>query len=78
VLCCAVTTALCAAATSGLESASYAKSDALANQMGLFLQKTNIIRDYLVSIGPGLGGAFLTVCEVCGGVVVARDGDCAQ
>lgn len=38
-----------AAATSGLESPSYAKADNLANQMGLFLQKTNIIRDYLVS-----------------------------
>jgi hypothetical protein len=49
--------ALCSAATSGLESASYAKADALANQMGLFLQKTNIIRDYLVSSGPGLLGA---------------------
>lgn len=36
-------------ATSGLESASYACADTLANHMGLFLQKTNIIRDYLVS-----------------------------
>lgn len=37
-----------AAASSGLESAQYARSDSLANHMGLFLQKTNIIRDYLV------------------------------
>lgn len=39
-----------AAATSGLEAANFAKADNLANQMGLFLQKTNIIRDYLVSL----------------------------
>lgn len=39
-----------AAATSGLEAPSFAKADNLANQMGLFLQKTNIIRDYLVSL----------------------------
>eukprot|EP00882_Tetradesmus_deserticola_P017709 GHRQ01018980.1.p1 GENE.GHRQ01018980.1~~GHRQ01018980.1.p1 ORF type:complete len:181 (+),score=42.56 GHRQ01018980.1:52-543(+) len=36
-------------ASSGLESASYARADVLSNHMGLFLQKTNIIRDYLVS-----------------------------
>jgi hypothetical protein len=43
-----------AAATSGLEAPSFAKADNLANQMGLFLQKTNIIRDYLVSVMLGL------------------------
>jgi farnesyl-diphosphate farnesyltransferase len=32
---------------SGLEAPEVAKSEALANSMGLFLQKTNIIRDYL-------------------------------
>jgi phytoene/squalene synthetase len=37
-----------AAASSGLESASYARAEVLSNHMGLFLQKTNIIRDYLV------------------------------
>jgi hypothetical protein len=47
-----------AAASSGLESASYARADALSNHMGLFLQKTNIIRDYLVRNCWG-GGAQL-------------------
>lgn len=33
----------------GLESKAFMKTeDGLANEMGLFLQKTNIIRDYLV------------------------------
>jgi hypothetical protein len=45
-----------AAASSGLESASYARADALSNHMGLFLQKTNIIRDYLVRDRWGGGG----------------------
>lgn len=34
-------------AATGLEDPSVAKEEALANHMGLFLQKTNIIRDYL-------------------------------
>lgn len=37
-------------ASSGLEAASVAGAEALANHMGLFLQKTNIIRDYLEDI----------------------------
>ncbi|KAF6264647.1 farnesyl-diphosphate farnesyltransferase [Scenedesmus sp. NREL 46B-D3] len=37
-------------ASSGLESASYARADVQSNHMGLFLQKTNIIRDYLEDI----------------------------
>ena len=37
-------------ASSGLEAASVAGVEALANHMGLFLQKTNIIRDYLEDI----------------------------
>ncbi|WIA33097.1 hypothetical protein OEZ86_006251 [Tetradesmus obliquus] len=37
-------------ASSGLESASYARAEVLSNHMGLFLQKTNIIRDYLEDI----------------------------
>lgn len=36
------------AASSGLESAQFARAEVLSNHMGLFLQKTNIIRDYLV------------------------------
>ncbi|PNH09521.1 Squalene synthase [Tetrabaena socialis] len=36
-------------ASSGLESDAMAGQEDLANHMGLFLQKTNIIRDYLVS-----------------------------
>ena len=35
-------------ASSGCESADIATATDLANQMGLFLQKTNIVRDYLV------------------------------
>jgi hypothetical protein len=35
-------------ASSGLESEEFAAAESLANHMGLFLQKTNIIRDYLV------------------------------
>lgn len=37
-------------ASSGLEDKSFADAEALANNMGLFLQKTNIIRDYLEDI----------------------------
>ncbi|KAK9826814.1 hypothetical protein WJX81_003825 [Elliptochloris bilobata] len=37
-------------ATSGLEAAEVADAEALANNMGLFLQKINIIRDYLEDI----------------------------
>ncbi|KAK9822619.1 hypothetical protein WJX74_010934 [Apatococcus lobatus] len=37
-------------AASGLESEQYAAADELSNHMGLFLQKTNIIRDYLEDI----------------------------
>jgi len=35
---------------SGLEDPSFATSEKLSNSMGLFLQKTNIIRDYLEDI----------------------------
>lgn len=37
-------------ASSGLEDESFFDAEALANNMGLFLQKTNIIRDYLEDI----------------------------
>ena len=37
-------------ASSGLESNEFFKLDDMANDMGLFLQKTNIIRDYLEDI----------------------------
>ncbi|KIZ04121.1 farnesyl-diphosphatefarnesyltransferase [Monoraphidium neglectum] len=40
-------------ASSGLESDYFAKNEDLSNHMGLFLQKTNIIRDYLVGRGDG-------------------------
>ena len=36
-------------ASSGFESDKIAQLGNLANEMGLFLQKTNIIRDYLAS-----------------------------
>lgn len=39
-------------ASSGLESAYFARNEALSNHMGLFLQKANIIRDYLVRWPP--------------------------
>ncbi len=50
-------------AASGLESPSIAVEEDLANHMGLFLQKTNIIRDYLVGpqgsrTGEGRGGRW--------------------
>lgn len=32
----------------GYEARDFSKHEGLANDMGLFLQKTNIIRDYLV------------------------------
>jgi len=38
-----------------------ARDKSLANHMGLFLQKTNIIRDYLVSRG-GAGAQLAVVC----------------
>ena len=37
----------------GLEDASLSRAEGLANDMGLFLQKTNIIRDYLVRSPAG-------------------------
>lgn len=37
-------------AASGLETADFANMESLSNHMGLFLQKTNIIRDYLEDI----------------------------
>ena len=37
-------------AASGLESPALAADEALNNHMGLFLQKTNIVRDYLEDI----------------------------
>ncbi|RHZ57341.1 hypothetical protein Glove_390g52 [Diversispora epigaea] len=40
-------------ATSGLEDPEFGKNIELANSMGLFLQKTNIIRDYLVDDQEG-------------------------
>lgn len=40
-------------AESGLEDADVGKQVALANSMGLFLQKTNIIRDYLEDVNEG-------------------------
>ena len=36
-----------------LENEQFAKEEALSNSMGLFLQKTNIIRDYLEDIEVG-------------------------
>ena len=38
---------------SGLESQDLAKDEFLANRMGLFLQKTNILKDYLEDLGQG-------------------------
>ena len=40
-------------AASGLEDSVVGKDQVLANSMGLFLQKTNIIRDYLEDIVQG-------------------------
>lgn len=40
-------------AASGLEDASLAQQEQLSNSMGLFLQKTNIIRDYLEDLREG-------------------------
>lgn len=53
---CACAPASLLAAYSGLESESYSELSELSNHMGLFLQKTNIIRDYLVG-GRGAGRA---------------------
>jgi len=38
---------------SGLEEEVVARDQGLANSMGLFLQKTNIIRDYLEDVVQG-------------------------
>ncbi len=37
-------------AVSGLEDPEIGENEALSNSMGLFLQKTNIIRDYLEDV----------------------------
>ena len=57
-------------AASGLEDEVVARDQRLANSMGLFLQKTNIIRDYLEDVIQGRrfwpqevrGVAFLLWC----------------
>ncbi len=49
-LCVCVCVCVCVfTAVSGLEDPRIGEEDELATHMGLFLQKTNIIRDYLVS-----------------------------
>lgn len=59
-------------AGSGLEGDEFLKLDDLSNCMGLFLQKTNIIRDYLEARVRGLSAACVrcvkSVC-VCGGAL---------
>ena len=52
---CTLSPHLTCAASSGFEGAEFNDSADLSNHMGLFLQKTNIIRDYLV--GGWVGGS---------------------
>lgn len=49
-------------ATSKLESEEFSKAEDLANHMGLFLQKTNIIRDYLEDINEEPAPRSATFC----------------
>ena len=51
-----------ASTASGKEAAEVGRDTQLANSMGLFLQKTNIIRDYLED---GLEGREFWPQEVC-------------
>lgn len=54
-------------ASSQLESEEFGDMEELANHMGLFLQKTNIIRDYLEDINeepaPRCGSQLYTCCR---------------
>jgi hypothetical protein len=43
---------LSSAVTFGFESEKYAAVETLSSHMGMFLQKTNVIRDYLVGGDP--------------------------
>ena len=56
-------------AASGLEKEEVGKDHHLANSMGLFLQKTNIIRDYLEDIVQGREFWPKEVCVYVGGCV---------
>lgn len=59
-------------ASSGLESSYFARNEALSNHMGLFLQKANIIRDYLVNDDDDNAAACCGGCAGCAGCA-----DCA-
>ena len=52
-------------ASSQLESEDFYKMEDLANHMGLFLQKTNIIRDYLEDINEEPAPRCLTLYCTC-------------
>ena len=52
-------------ASSQLESEDFYKMEDLANHMGLFLQKTNIIRDYLEDINEEPAPRCLTSHCAC-------------
>ena len=60
-------------ASSQLESEDFYKMEDLANHMGLFLQKTNIIRDYLEDITEEPAPRCLTShCTSCMSVLSSR------
>ncbi len=61
------------AASSGLESEAFGDAEGLANHMGLFLQKTNIIRDYLV--GATLRSVLMEEMIEGGGMSKGGDDD---
>ena len=62
-------------AASGLEKEEVGQDHHLANSMGLFLQKTNIIRDYLEDIVQGREFWPKEVCVYVGGWVSGCMGD---
>jgi farnesyl-diphosphate farnesyltransferase len=51
----------------GLESPEFAAAESLSNEMGLFLQKTNIIRDYLEDINEEPAPRMFWPKEIWGG-----------
>eukprot|EP00775_Hariotina_reticulata_P011371 gene11371-11520_t len=59
-------------ASSGLESPQCARSEVLSNDMGLFLQKTNIIRDYLEDINEEPAPRMFWPHEIWGVVKMRR------
>lgn len=69
---CALALSYAPPASSGLESSYFMKHEDLSNEMGLFLQKVNITRDYLVGRAWEHGGTSGESGEDCAPVTALQ------